>query len=94
MLKSKRRIICLLNKDIFSEMKAFPSPPEAVLKVGAAVLCLMPPGGGKVPRPNQRDWKACKANMGNVDQFLRKDLFTKISFIIKLYHLNRSFKKL
>lgn len=52
-------------------MKAFPNPPEAVLKVGAAVLCLMPPGG-KIPRPNQRDWKACKANMGNVDQFLRK----------------------
>ena len=52
-------------------MKAFPNPPEAVLKGGAAVLCLMPPGG-KSPRPNQRDWKACKANMGNVDQFLRK----------------------
>ena len=54
-------------------MKAFPNPPEAVLKVGAAVLCLMPPGG-KIPRPNQRDWKACKANMGNVDQFLRKSI--------------------
>ena len=51
-------------------MKAFPNPPEAVLKVGAAVLCLMPPGG-KIPRPAQRDWKACKANMGNADQFLR-----------------------
>ena len=52
-------------------MKAFPNPPDAVLKVGAAVMCLMPPGG-KIPRPAQRDWKACKANMGNVDQFLRE----------------------
>lgn len=51
-------------------MKAFPNPPEAVLKVGAAVMCLLPPGG-KIPRPAQRDWKACKASMGNVDQFLR-----------------------
>jgi dynein heavy chain len=51
-------------------MKAFPNPPEAVLKVGAAVMCLLPPGG-KIPKPNQRDWKACKASMGNVDQFLR-----------------------
>jgi hypothetical protein len=52
-------------------MKAFPNPPDAVLKVGAAVMCLMPPGG-KIPKPAQRDWKACKASMGNVDQFLRK----------------------
>jgi hypothetical protein len=55
-------------------MKAFPNPPEAVLKVGAAVMCLLPPGG-KIPRPAQRDWKACKASMGNVDQFLRTYLF-------------------
>ena len=54
-------------------MKAFPNPPDAVLKVGAAVMCLLPPGG-KIPRPAQRDWKACKANMGNVDQFLGKEL--------------------
>lgn len=55
-------------------MKAFPNPPEAVLKVGAAVMCLLPPGG-KIPKPNQRDWKACKASMGNVDQFLRTSIF-------------------
>lgn len=60
-------------------MKAFPNPPDAVLKVGAAVMCLMPPGG-KIPRPAQRDWKACKANMGNVDAFLRKSFISSIIF--------------
>jgi len=76
-------MICLLNKDIFSEMKSFPQPPEAVLKVGAAVMCLMPPGG-KIPKPAQRDWKACKASMGNVDQFLRKYLLKNFDFLIKI----------
>ena len=59
-------------------MKAFPNPPDAVLKVGAAVMCLLPPGG-KIPRPAQRDWKACKASMGNVDQFLR-------TYQLKIFH--------
>ncbi len=64
-------------------MKAFPNPPEAVLKVGAAVMCLLPPGG-KIPKPAQRDWKACKASMGNVDQFLRKYLLKNLDFLIKI----------
>lgn len=64
-------------------MKAFPNPPEAVLKVGAAVMCLLPPGG-KIPRPAQRDWKACKASMGNVDQFLRKYSYNTMSLAIIL----------
>ncbi|CAF3393401.1 unnamed protein product [Rotaria sp. Silwood1] len=70
-LKAAEEALNTLDKTSLTEMKAFPNPPEAVLKVGAAVMCLLPPGG-KIPRPAQRDWKACKASMGNVDQFLRK----------------------
>ncbi|CAF2140297.1 unnamed protein product [Rotaria magnacalcarata] len=69
-LKAAEEALNTLDKNSLTEMKAFPNPPEAVLKVGAAVMCLLPPGG-KIPRPAQRDWKACKASMGNVDQFLQ-----------------------
>ena len=78
-----------MNQTAFSEMKAFPNPPEAVLKVGAAVMCLMPPGG-KIPKPAQRDWKACKASMGNVDQFLREFLLNHFNLIRKYFRVNRS----
>ncbi|KAI8425202.1 hypothetical protein MSG28_007025 [Choristoneura fumiferana] len=56
-----------LNKNNLTELKAFGSPPEAVVTVTAAVLVLFSKRG-KIPR--DRSWKACKVMMGKVDQFL------------------------
>ncbi|CAF1368392.1 unnamed protein product, partial [Didymodactylos carnosus] len=68
-LKAAEEALNTLDKNNLTELKAFSNPPEAVLKVGAAVMCLMPPGG-KIPKPAQRDWKTVKASMGSADQFL------------------------
>ena len=50
-----------------TELKAFGSPPPAVVKVTAGVMCLLAPGG-KVPK--DKSWKAAKIMMAKVDQFL------------------------
>lgn len=41
-------------------MKAFASPPPAVITVTAAVMCLMA-SGGKMPK--DKSWKAAKASI-------------------------------
>lgn len=56
-----------LDKNNLTELKSFPNPPNAVLNVLGAVLCLFAPEG-KLPR--DRSWKAAKSLMGNVDSFL------------------------
>jgi dynein heavy chain len=49
-------------------MKAFASPPAAVVNVAAAVMCLLAPGG-KVPK--DRSWKNAKATiMSKVRTFI------------------------
>ncbi|CUT99220.1 dynein beta chain ciliary [Echinococcus multilocularis] len=57
-----------LNKSNLTEMKSFGTPPPAVVKVVAAVACLLAPQG-RVPK--DRSWKAAKAGMmSKIDQFL------------------------
>ncbi|XP_063367395.1 dynein beta chain, ciliary-like [Cydia amplana] len=56
-----------LNKNNLTELKAFGSPPEAVVTVTAAVLVLFAKKG-KIPK--DRSWKASKIMMAKVDQFL------------------------
>ncbi|KAL0819776.1 hypothetical protein ABMA28_007817 [Loxostege sticticalis] len=56
-----------LNKNNLTELKAFGSPPDAVVTVTAAVLVLFSKKG-KIPK--DRSWKACKLMMAKVDQFL------------------------
>ncbi|CAL8088373.1 unnamed protein product [Calicophoron daubneyi] len=57
-----------LNKNNLTEMKSFGSPPEAVVKVAAAVMVLLAPGG-KISK--DRSWKASKAGiMSKIDLFL------------------------
>lgn len=59
-----------LNKNNLTEMKSFGTPPPAVVKVVAAVSCLLAPHG-RVPK--DRSWKAAKAGMmSKIDQFLEK----------------------
>lgn len=55
-----------LNKNNLTELKSFGSPPQVVVTVSAAVMCLL--AQGKVPK--DRSWKAAKAMMGNVTEFL------------------------
>lgn len=43
-----------------TELKAFGSPPAAVVNVMGAVMCMLAPGG-KVPK--DRSWKNCKASI-------------------------------
>ncbi|KAM8734967.1 dynein axonemal heavy chain 11 [Acanthopagrus schlegelii] len=57
-----------LNKVNLTELKAFPNPPNAVLNVAAAVMVLLAPRG-RVPK--DRSWKAARAFMGKVDDFLQ-----------------------
>ncbi|XP_043973511.1 dynein axonemal heavy chain 11 isoform X1 [Gambusia affinis] len=56
-----------LNKVNLTELKAFPNPPVAVTNVAAAVMVLLAPHG-RVPK--DRSWKAARAFMGKVDDFL------------------------
>ncbi|XP_015255846.1 PREDICTED: dynein heavy chain 11, axonemal [Cyprinodon variegatus] len=56
-----------LNKVNLTEFKAFPNPPAAVTNVAAAVMVLLAPHG-RVPK--DRSWKAARAFMGKVDDFL------------------------
>ncbi|MED6234546.1 hypothetical protein ATANTOWER_026276 [Ataeniobius toweri] len=56
-----------LNKVNLTELKAFPNPPAAVTNVAAAVMVLLAPHG-RVPK--DRSWKAARAFMGKVDDFL------------------------
>ncbi|XP_037532275.1 dynein heavy chain 11, axonemal [Nematolebias whitei] len=57
-----------LNKVNLTELKAFPNPPAAVINVAAAVMVLLAPHG-RVPK--DRSWKAARAFMGKVDDFLQ-----------------------
>uniref|UniRef100_A0A2K6TF76 Dynein axonemal heavy chain 11 n=1 Tax=Saimiri boliviensis boliviensis TaxID=39432 RepID=A0A2K6TF76_SAIBB len=57
-----------LNRVNLSELKAFPNPPIAVTNVTAAVMVLLAPRG-RVPK--DRSWKAARAFMGKVDDFLQ-----------------------
>uniref|UniRef100_A0A3P9MEE2 Dynein, axonemal, heavy chain 11 n=1 Tax=Oryzias latipes TaxID=8090 RepID=A0A3P9MEE2_ORYLA len=57
-----------LNKVNLTELKAFPNPPEAVRNVAAAVMVLLSPRG-RVPK--DRSWRAARAFMGKVDDFLQ-----------------------
>ncbi|XP_054638441.1 dynein axonemal heavy chain 11 isoform X2 [Dunckerocampus dactyliophorus] len=57
-----------LNKVNLTELKAFPNPPPAVINVAAAVMVLLAPRG-RVPK--DRSWKAARAFMGKVDDFLQ-----------------------
>ncbi|XP_028983813.1 dynein axonemal heavy chain 11 isoform X2 [Betta splendens] len=57
-----------LNKINLTELKAFPNPPLAVINVAAAVMVLLAPRG-RVPK--DRSWKAARAFMGKVDDFLQ-----------------------
>ncbi|XP_068180103.1 dynein axonemal heavy chain 11 [Antennarius striatus] len=58
----------ILNKVNLTELKAFPNPPAAVINVAAAVMVLLAPRG-RVPK--DRSWKAARAFMGKVDDFLQ-----------------------
>uniref|UniRef100_A0A8D3CJW0 Dynein axonemal heavy chain 11 n=1 Tax=Scophthalmus maximus TaxID=52904 RepID=A0A8D3CJW0_SCOMX len=57
-----------LNKMNLTELKAFPNPPVAVINVAASVMVLLAPRG-RVPK--DRSWKAARAFMGKVDDFLQ-----------------------
>ncbi|XP_051263753.1 dynein axonemal heavy chain 11 isoform X2 [Dicentrarchus labrax] len=57
-----------LNKVNLTELKAFPNPPAAVINVAAAVMVLLAQRG-RVPK--DRSWKAARAFMGKVDDFLQ-----------------------
>ncbi|XP_053483492.1 dynein axonemal heavy chain 11 isoform X4 [Ictalurus furcatus] len=57
-----------LNKVNLTELKTFPNPPEAVTNVMAAVMVLLAPHG-RVPK--DRSWKAARAFMGKLDDFLQ-----------------------
>ncbi|XP_056142990.1 dynein axonemal heavy chain 11 [Lampris incognitus] len=57
-----------LNKVNLTELKTFPNPPAAVINVVAAVMVLLAPRG-RVPK--ERSWKAARAFMGKVDDFLQ-----------------------
>ncbi|KAL8567586.1 hypothetical protein ACOMHN_054399 [Nucella lapillus] len=67
-LQAAEEALNTLNKNNLTEMKAFASPPAAVVNVGAAVMCLLAPGG-KVPK--DKSWKNAKATiMSKIDKFL------------------------
>ncbi|KAI1886191.1 hypothetical protein AGOR_G00211450 [Albula goreensis] len=57
-----------LNKVNLTELKTFPNPPLAVSNVTAAVMVLLAPKG-RVPK--DRSWRAARAFMGKVDDFLQ-----------------------
>ncbi|KAG5856708.1 hypothetical protein ANANG_G00010770 [Anguilla anguilla] len=57
-----------LNKVNLTELKTFPNPPLAVSNVAAAVMVLLAPNG-RVPK--DRGWRAARAFMGKVDDFLQ-----------------------
>ena len=67
-LVAAKEALSTLNKINLTEMKSFGTPPAAVVKVVAAVSCLLAPHG-KIPK--DRSWKAAKAGMmSKIDQFL------------------------
>uniref|UniRef100_A0A665V5K8 Dynein, axonemal, heavy chain 11 n=1 Tax=Echeneis naucrates TaxID=173247 RepID=A0A665V5K8_ECHNA len=67
-LAAARAALDTLNKMNLTELKAFPNPPVAVINVAAAVMVLLAPRG-RVPK--DRSWKAARAFMGKVDDFLQ-----------------------
>ncbi|KAK7113097.1 dynein beta chain, ciliary-like [Littorina saxatilis] len=67
-LQAAEEALNTLNKNNLTEMKAFASPPAAVVSVSAAVMCLLAPGG-KVPK--DKSWKSSKAAiMTKIDKLL------------------------
>eukprot|EP00050_Salpingoeca_kvevrii_P003770 m.233351 g.233351 ORF g.233351 m.233351 type:complete len:4592 (-) comp10879_c0_seq1:411-14186(-) len=65
-LKAAQEALDTLNKNNLTELKSFGAPPDIVVTVTAAVMCLL--AKGKVPK--DRSWKAAKVMMGNVGEFL------------------------
>ena len=61
-----------------TELRAFSSPVPGIIKVTAAVMCLMAPSG-KVPK--DRSWKAAKIMMAKVGDFIKS--FDSIDIIKK-----------
>ncbi|KAG7469714.1 hypothetical protein MATL_G00131760 [Megalops atlanticus] len=57
-----------LNKVNLTELKTFPNPLPAVSNVTAAVMVLLAPHGRP---PKDRSWRAARAFMGKVDDFLQ-----------------------
>ncbi|XP_062848433.1 dynein axonemal heavy chain 11 [Trichomycterus rosablanca] len=57
-----------LNKVNLTELKTFPNPPQAVTNVMAAVMVLLSPHK-RIPK--DRSWKAARAFMGKLDDFLQ-----------------------
>lgn len=66
-LQAAQMALNTLNKTNLTELKSFGAPPQAVVKVCAAVLVLC---SGRQKLPRDRSWKACKNMMGSVDRFL------------------------
>ncbi|XP_017887523.2 dynein beta chain, ciliary-like [Ceratina calcarata] len=85
-----------LNKSNLTELKSFGTPPEQVTMVAEAVLVLFSPRG---QIPKDRSWKACKAMMGHVDNFLtqlrtydKENIHPKIVDTIQPYINNKDFE--
>ncbi|KAK7507150.1 hypothetical protein BaRGS_00001085, partial [Batillaria attramentaria] len=58
-----------LNKNNLTELKAFGSPPAAVVNVMGAVMCMILGQYGKIPK--DKSWKNCKATiMSKIDKLL------------------------
>ncbi|XP_061675536.1 dynein axonemal heavy chain 11 isoform X2 [Syngnathoides biaculeatus] len=82
-----------LNKVNLTELKAFPNPPPAVINVAAAVMVLLAPRG-RVPK--DRSWKAARAFMGKVDDFLqalvsydKEHIHESCLHVVKQYYLKK-----
>ncbi|XP_061632559.1 dynein axonemal heavy chain 11 isoform X3 [Phyllopteryx taeniolatus] len=82
-----------LNKVNLTELKAFPNPPPAVINVAAAVMVLLAPRG-RVPK--DRSWKAARAFMGKVDDFLqalvsydKEHIHESCLNVVKQYYLKK-----
>ncbi|CAF1257617.1 unnamed protein product, partial [Didymodactylos carnosus] len=68
-LKAADDALNTLNRTNLTELKSFPTPPAAILKVTSAVQVLLAPPG-KVPR--DRSWRAAKTMIGEVGAFLNQ----------------------
>lgn len=89
-----------LNKANLTELRSFGSPTIEIINVVAAVMVLLSPPGKIV---KDRSWKAAKAFMGKIDQFLesllhfKKNLLTKAIEAVQSYlddpHFNQDYIK-
>eukprot|EP00659_Diplonema_papillatum_P003564 gene3564-5529_t len=61
-----------LNKASLTELKSFTKPPQEVLMVTAAVMCLTA-HPNRIPRPEiAKDWSNAKKMMSNISQWLKE----------------------